>query len=127
MSRTASGSALTDFGSHPDTQTESSLIRLRFVQKRCLGKRVVFKISDERRRIEADAAQRRLEDEQVRLGREKLRLDQPATARDIENLVRTLNSGWVGRGFAIGLGIAVLNFLAAIVLFILWTFAGFAS
>lgn len=88
---------------------------------------MVFKISDERRRIEADAAQRRLEDEQVRLGREKLRLDQPATTRDIEKLVRTLNSGWVGRGFAIGFGIAVLNFVAAIVLFILWTFAGFAS
>lgn len=82
---------------------------------------MVLKISDERRRIEADA-QRRLEDEQVRLGREKLRLDQPATARDIEKLVSALNSGWVRRGFFMGIGLMVLGAIVGFVLGILWIF-----
>lgn len=58
-------------------------------------------------------AQRRREDEQVRLM-------QPATSGDIERLIVAVNSGWIGRGFAIGFGMAVLGFIAGVIFAVMW-------
>ncbi|MNE42736.1 hypothetical protein D3C80_1368830 [compost metagenome] len=46
---------------------------------------------------------------------------QPATTGDIERLIHAVNSGWIGRGFAIGFGMAVLGFFAGVLFALLWT------
>lgn len=56
--------------------------------------------------------------------REAERKAQPVTAGDIDRLIHAINSGWIGRGFAIGLGTALLGLVAGLILSAIWG-AGF--
>jgi hypothetical protein len=56
-----------------------------------------------------------------RRAEESERLARPATTGDIERLINAVNTGWVGRGFAIGVGTTLLGLLAGFALAILWT------
>lgn len=40
----------------------------------------------------------------------------PATRGDIERLIRTVEAGWIGRGFAIGFGVSIFTFVVGLVL-----------
>jgi hypothetical protein len=67
------------------------------------------------REAAANSAVQQREAEASRRAAETLRLSQPATTADIERLIHAVNTGWVGRGFAIGLGTAVLGFVAGLI------------
>ncbi len=45
----------------------------------------------------------------------------PATTGDIERLIQAVNNGWIGRGFAIGFGMAVLGFIAGLIFAVVWS------